>query len=126
MNFIPYAVLITLLAAYAAFVYYQNKKLKVKIGKVLEGKIEDKTLSKLIKRAQSSGKINFMIYLCLLWVVISIVSVIFAALFDLLKKSELDLPRYLVVFLFMVTSLSIGGIINANSIWNLSRSKKEL
>ncbi|HKJ79447.1 MAG TPA: hypothetical protein VKA10_07925 [Prolixibacteraceae bacterium] len=120
MNDITLVMLCILLVAFATLSYFQIKKVKDKIGKIINEEVQDKKLQKLIIKAQGSSKIKFIIYEWLSRSVISpvIVTLIMLAMDFWIGHNEPELIKYLVVSAFMFAIISLNVIVSANSIWN--------
>ena len=119
MDYITITLAFFLIVAYAILSYFQLKKLKEKTLQVLERKIENKQLNKLISRARTFSKNRFAVYMCFQGLLISTSITIVLIVMDLLNKSnELDIIKYLIVFLFSSLVFSLTGIVKANSIWH--------
>jgi hypothetical protein len=118
MNYLVFVLLIT---ALIVLNYFQIKKLKDNVVQIMEGKLENQQLSKLINRARTSSKKQF--YTFMLFQVLKICvmfTVIFIPIDLLISSNEFDITKYLIIFLFMIVSFSLHGIARANTIWNLS------
>lgn len=126
-NLISLIVLLFLLSGLTALSYFQVKKVKAKVGKVINGKIENRRISKLIKKAQDSGRTKFIIYMWL-WqsLIFSITITIVTGIMDLLiAKNEPDPKKYLIYFAVVLALSSLNEAIKANSIWHSIRKQEK-
>ena len=118
MDYITITLAFSLIVAYALLSYFQLKKLKGKTLQVIEGKIENKQLNKLINKARALSKNRFAVYMCFQGLLINTSITIVFIVMDLLNKSnELDIFKYLIFFLIVSIVFTLTGISKANSIW---------
>ncbi len=125
MNIINTIVLIILLAAFVLLTFTERRRNKKKIRKVFDGKMDDKRIANLLKKANEFSKSKFFMYASLgQGVPISIVVVLLLAIKDLLTEAgEINVLKYLIIFLFLFVIFSLNGILQAAFVWKLARNK---
>ncbi len=125
-NLISLIVLLLLLSGLTALSYFQVKKVKANVGKVINGKIENRRIIKLIKKAQESGRTKFIIYMWL-WqsLMFSILITIVTGVMDfVIANNEPDPKKYLINFAIVLALSSLNEVVKANLIWNSIRKQE--
>ncbi len=119
MNYITLFVLFSLLAGLAALYFFQIRRVKKKLEKVMVGKSNDRQLRKLLSKAQELSKINFFVHLWLSQSLIySGVSIAAMVVLDLLiLDNEADMMKYLISFIILFVTSTFYGFVMANIIW---------
>lgn len=115
--------IIALISLFIYIVVYIWKKLKQMIIGVSMGSLQNQIVSKIIKKALTTAKLEYTIYRPLIG------SIIFSFLYLLIKyitdtyflKIELNMSDFLFTFLFMFIVWSVVGIIVSYKIWILCR-----
>ncbi|MBW8330862.1 MAG: hypothetical protein K0M40_02495 [Prolixibacteraceae bacterium] len=121
MHYLTILLVVVLITAFAVLSYLELKKLKRKVVQILEGKLDNKQLSKLINRARTSSKNQFQTFMFFQVLKFCVITTLLFVPIDLLISSnEFDITKYLIFFLFMIVAFSLNGIARANTIWNLS------
>jgi hypothetical protein len=123
MSEITLIMLFIILVAFSILSYFHIKKVKTMIGRIKNGKIQDKQLSRFMIKAKASSKCKFIVYA---WLKTSLIHVFIATIVVLamdffIGQNELELIRSLIVFLFIFAIITFIGVVSANSIWNLSQ-----
>lgn len=119
---------IFIIALVALFIYMVVriwKKLKQMIIGVRMGRLQNQVVSKIIKKALTTAKVEYTIYRPIIG------SIIFSFLYLLIKyitdtyflNIELKANDFLFTFLFMFVVWSIVGIIVSRKIWLLCREE---
>jgi len=111
--------LIGIFIASALIGNFQIKKLKEKTLKVIEGKIENKQLNKLISRARTYSKNRFVIYMCFQRLLFITSVAIFIIVMDLNKSNEPYFRKYILPLLLLILIVDSIFIViaKANTIW---------
>lgn len=125
MNYVTILTLVILILVYSILSFIQLSKIKRKIVNIINGKVEDKQLSKVLDKARILNKNKFVVYMCLSHgLIFSIVTMLVVILIHVLfTNDEFDFIKYLVVFLFIIVTFTLNLLIKANLIWRISRQE---
>jgi hypothetical protein len=112
---------VILLVAWVLLLIFQLKRIKIRIGLLKEGKIQDYRLNRRIKEAKISSKAEFTLYRPFVHgAILSCISVIFLYLYEIVGVGEkMRISGYLIFFFGMLIAVSVWEIIVAMKVWNL-------
>lgn len=116
---------IVLLSIVVILVFYQLRNIKSKISGVKNGVIPDKRLAEMIRKAESSGKTKYTLYMPFAnGLLLSCLFVIFWSILEIfIFKEEISLVSLLFMFSWMVIVISGWQVIVARKIWGLCRQE---
>jgi len=121
MNIINGMLAIILISVFIVIVYFQLKKIEIKIFNVKNGTLHDKRLSSIIETAQRSSKSKYTLYLPLGYgALFSFVFVIILYfIYNIMGIKDNSFQQYCFMFIWTVIAISAYQSILARKIWTL-------